>query len=101
MKLDFTLVPAKNSSSTLALLKPDIGPQSRPTARAAMMKYAPCSEPLRNAVCSACPGSANQVFTNKTNKKNKNNKTKKTTTKPKNTNTGAGSTLGRLPGEQN
>ena len=34
MKLDLTAVPAKNSRSTPALSKPDIGPQSKPRARA-------------------------------------------------------------------
>src|SRR5262249_28002160 len=37
-KLDLIVVPAKKAASTLALLKPDIGPQSRPKARAASMK---------------------------------------------------------------
>ena len=37
-KLDFTVVPAKNAASTMALSKPDIGPQSRPSARAAMIR---------------------------------------------------------------
>ena len=38
MKLVLTSVPAKNAASILALSKPLIGPQSRPTARAARMK---------------------------------------------------------------
>jgi hypothetical protein len=37
-KFDFISVPAKNSASTPALLNPDIGPQSSPSARAARMK---------------------------------------------------------------
>ena len=37
-KFDFVLVPAKNASSTRALSKPDIAPQSRPSARQAMRK---------------------------------------------------------------
>jgi len=37
-KLDFTLPSGKNAASTLALSKPDIGPQSKPSARAASMK---------------------------------------------------------------
>jgi hypothetical protein len=40
----------------LALSNPDIGPQSKPSARATMMKYAPCSELLRFAVASASSG---------------------------------------------
>src|SRR5207249_4452372 len=51
-KLDLTF-PAKNSASTFALLKPDIGPQSSPSARAASMKYAPWSEPFRSATYSS------------------------------------------------
>src|SRR5882757_1082379 len=50
MKFDFQVVPSKKAASTLALSKPDIGPQSRPAERAAMMKYAPCRLLLRNAV---------------------------------------------------
>lgn len=46
----------KNSSSTLALSKPDIGPQSSPRARAAMMRYPPCSVLLRFAVTPANSG---------------------------------------------
>ena len=39
MKFDFTRgVSAKNAASTAALLKPDIGPVSSPSARAARMK---------------------------------------------------------------
>src|SRR5262249_3746046 len=52
-KLDFTVVPAKNAASTLALSKPDIGPQSRPSDRAASMKYAPCSDEFRSAMYSS------------------------------------------------
>ena len=37
-KFDLMSVPAKNSLSTPALSKPDIGPASRPSARAARMK---------------------------------------------------------------
>ena len=37
-KFDLMSVPAKNSLSTPTLLKPDIGPQSSPSARAAMIK---------------------------------------------------------------
>ena len=48
-KFDFQRPSGKNAASTLALSNPDIGPVSRPSARAAMMKYAPCSEPLRKA----------------------------------------------------
>ena len=47
---DLTVVPAKNATSTLALSNPDIGPQSSPRARAASMKYAPCSDEFRSAV---------------------------------------------------
>ena len=38
MKLLRTEVPAKNAASSLAASKPLIGPQSRPSARAATMK---------------------------------------------------------------
>jgi hypothetical protein len=38
IRFDFTLVPAKNSASTFSLLKPPIGPASRPRARSARMK---------------------------------------------------------------
>src|SRR5262249_8593071 len=48
-KFDLTVVPVKKRASTLALSKPDIGPQSSPNARAASMKYAPCSDELRSA----------------------------------------------------
>ena len=37
-KFDFQRPSGKNAASTLALSKPDIGPQSSPSARAAMMK---------------------------------------------------------------
>jgi hypothetical protein len=37
----------KNSSSALAVSNPDMGPQSNPSARAAIMKYVPCSVRLR------------------------------------------------------
>src|SRR4029077_2524334 len=49
-KFDFQEVPSKKAASTLALSKPDIGPQSRPRARAAIIRYAPCRLPLRKAV---------------------------------------------------
>src|SRR5580704_3448967 len=49
-KFDFQLVPSKNSESTFALSNPDIGPQSSLTERAATIRYAPCSVPLRKAV---------------------------------------------------
>src|SRR3954453_10714761 len=52
------LLPGKNSASTLALSKPDIGPQSSPSARAASMKYAACRLALRNAVDSRSSGVA-------------------------------------------
>ena len=42
-------MPAKNSSSTNALSNPDIGSQSSPSAREAIMKLAPSREPFRNA----------------------------------------------------
>src|SRR5262245_23085134 len=51
-KLDFTRPSGKNSASTFALSKPDMPPTSRPTARAASMKYAPCRVPLRKATIS-------------------------------------------------
>ena len=38
IKFDFTLLFAKKVASTLALSKPDIGPQSNPKARAAIIK---------------------------------------------------------------
>ena len=38
MKLVFTVVPAQKSASTIAGLKPLIGPQSSPSARAAMIR---------------------------------------------------------------
>src|SRR3546814_5385563 len=38
MKLDWMRVPAKNSRSTPALSKRDMGPQSRPRARAARIR---------------------------------------------------------------
>src|SRR4029077_10816691 len=41
MKLDLMRVLAKNSESTASFLKPDIGPQSSPNARAAIIRYAP------------------------------------------------------------
>ena len=56
MKLDLMRVPEKKARSTPALSKPDIGPQLSPSARAAMMRYAPCRLPLRIAVASATPG---------------------------------------------
>src|SRR5262249_10955196 len=52
-KFDLMVVPAKNAASTLALSKPDMGPQSRPRARAASMKYAPWSDEFRSAVYSS------------------------------------------------
>src|ERR1700691_6156935 len=59
MKFDSIRVPEKNAWSTAALSKPDIGPQSRPNARAAIMRYPPCKLPLRIAVTSASPGLRN------------------------------------------
>ena len=56
MKLDFTRPPGKNSRSTPSLSKPDIGPQSRPIARAPSMKYAPCKLLFRNAETCANSG---------------------------------------------
>ena len=53
MKLLRISVPAQQAASSLALSKPLIGPQSRPTARAAMMRQPPCRLELRNAVVSA------------------------------------------------
>ena len=51
MKFDRTFGwSAKNSASTAALSNPDIGPQSRPSERAASIRYAPCNEELRNAL---------------------------------------------------
>jgi len=47
------LVPAKNSASTTSLEKPDIAPTSSPSARAAIIRYAPCSVAFRKAVSSA------------------------------------------------
>src|SRR5207245_8623108 len=44
----------KNSSSTLALSNPDIGPQSSPRARAAIIRYAPCNVLFRFAVTCQC-----------------------------------------------
>ena len=38
MKLDLMAVPAKNAASKAALSKPDIGPQSSPNARAAIIR---------------------------------------------------------------
>src|SRR3569623_1745596 len=54
LQTKFTLidVPAKKAAFTLLSSKPDIGPQSSPSARAAMIRYAPCSEELRSAVVS-------------------------------------------------
>jgi hydrophobe/amphiphile efflux-1 (HAE1) family protein len=52
-KFDFTDVPAKNAASTLALSKPDIGPQSSPSDRAASRKYAPWSDEFRSAMYSS------------------------------------------------
>ena len=52
-KLDFQRPSGKNSASTFALSKPDIGPQSSPSARAAMMKYPPWMLPFRKAVTRA------------------------------------------------
>src|ERR1700733_12646343 len=50
MKFDLTWgVSLKKVASTAALSKPDIGPVSSPSARAAIIKYAPCSELLRKA----------------------------------------------------
>jgi len=52
-----TVVPAKKkAASTLALSKPDMGPQSRPERpeRASQHKSrAPCKEPLRRAIYSS------------------------------------------------
>ena len=42
MKLDLMRVLAKNSESTASFLKPDIGPQSSPSARAAMFLEGNC-----------------------------------------------------------
>ena len=56
MKFDLNDVPWKNTSSTLALSKPDIGPTSRPRARAAIISQAPCSVLLRSAYGSAESG---------------------------------------------
>src|ERR1051326_8152047 len=53
---------AKNSASTLALSNPDIGPQSRPIARAARIRYPPCSVPLRLAVTSVSSGLVANTF---------------------------------------
>src|SRR3970040_2739847 len=52
-KLERIEVPAKNAASTLALSKPDIGPVSRPSARAARIRYAPCRLLLRRAMVSS------------------------------------------------
>jgi hypothetical protein len=41
MKLDVMRVLEKKSESTASLLKPDIGLQSSPRARAAIIRYAP------------------------------------------------------------
>ncbi len=41
-KLDRQPRSARNSSSTMALSKPDIAPVSSPSARAARIRYAPC-----------------------------------------------------------
>src|SRR3546814_11708266 len=46
-KLLFQRPFGKNSASVAARLKPDIGPQSSPKARVAIIKYAPCSVELR------------------------------------------------------
>src|SRR4029077_7890472 len=63
-KFDLIVVPAKNASSTLALFNSDIVPQSRPSERAASMKYAPCREELRSAAYSSTLGgrSLNQAL---------------------------------------
>src|SRR3970040_1918273 len=52
-KLDRIDVPAKNAASTLALSKPDIGPVSRPRARAARLRYDPRRLLLRRAMVSS------------------------------------------------
>src|SRR6266849_751724 len=51
-RLTFHLPSGKNSAFSFSASKPDIGPQSNPRARAARMKYAACSEPLRKAFSS-------------------------------------------------
>ena len=50
------LVPAKNASSTAALSKPDIAPQSSPSARHAMRNQAAPRVPFRNAAASDAAG---------------------------------------------
>src|SRR5439155_18153371 len=57
-KFDLIRPSGKNSASTFLLSKPDIPPTSSPSARAASMKYAPCSVPLRKATVSASVGLA-------------------------------------------
>jgi hypothetical protein len=54
MKFDCTRV-----RSTAALSKPDMGPQSIPSARAANIRYAPCKVLFRTAVISASIGCLN------------------------------------------
>ena len=49
-RFDFTVVPANNSLSMPALSKPDIGPQSNPSASAAMIRSPPWRLELRRAV---------------------------------------------------
>src|SRR5882762_11217137 len=51
-RLTFHLPSGKNAAFSLSPLKPDIGPQSNPKARAARMKYPACSELLRKAFSS-------------------------------------------------
>ncbi len=58
IKFDWIRVPEKKALSTPALSKPDMGPQSSPNARAAIIRQAPCSVPFRMAVTSAIPGVA-------------------------------------------
>src|SRR5690606_16878343 len=47
---DFQRPSGKNSLSTASFLKPDIGPQSKPSARAAMMNQAACMLAFLSAV---------------------------------------------------
>ena len=43
----FATRPSEDENSTVAFSNPDIGPQSKPSARAAMMKYTPGSVQFR------------------------------------------------------
>jgi len=56
MKLARQLVPLKNSSVDASFLEAAHWPQSRPSERAAIIRYAACRDPLRSAFSKASCG---------------------------------------------